>query len=246
MPPPRDHRLLLLCSAVGTFAAGACGRMDVQPIQVALGCPDQPLRGADAKADEPSDRLLDDFEDGDGWVVKVAGRDGLWVEGDDHTSPMISWENSQRCAVRGTHAGHFSAAGLMSWGANLTGTFKRATAALAVPYDGTGYAGMSFWAAIGTGGPASLDVPVGVTIMETAWNGGGACVAMNNCMDFHRTMVTLTPEWRRISIQFSTLKQQGFGPPAMFRVDQLVGFIVWPIDTFDIWVDDVRLEPPGN
>jgi len=241
--PPRAHRLIVLCSAMGTLTVSACGRMDVQPIQVALGCPLQPLRGADTMADEPADRLVDDFEDGDGWLAKEGNRDGNWVEGDDRTSPMVSWENSQRCAVRGTRAGHFSAAGLTSWGANLTGLFKKATVAMATPYDGTGYGGLSFWGAIGTGGPASLDVPVGVTIMETAWNGGGACEAMNNCMDFHRAMVTLTPDWRRIDVRFANLKQQGFGPPAAFQVTQMVGFILWPTNTFDVWLDDVRLEP---
>jgi hypothetical protein len=27
------------------------------------------------------------------------------------------------------------------------------------------------------------------------------------------------------------------------RQDQLVGFIIWPLQPFDIWIDDVRFEP---
>jgi hypothetical protein len=216
----------------------------VQPIQVALGCPEQPLRGADAMASEPAERLLDDFEDGDALVAKVGGRDGAWVEGDDHSTTMVGWENSQQCAVRGSRAAHFHAGGLTGWGANFTGTFRKTTGTMATPYDGSAYGGISFFAAIGGGGPASLELPLGVTIMATAWNGGGACEAMNNCMDFHRTIVTLTPSWQRVEVRFSDLRQMGWGPPAQFQADQMVGFIVWPNETtFDVWIDDVRLEP---
>jgi hypothetical protein len=63
-------------------------------------------------------------------------------------------------------------------------------------------------------------------------------------MDYYRTTVTLTPEWRHIAIRFSDLKQQGWGSPILdMRRDQMVGFIIWPLDSFDIWIDDVRFEP---
>jgi hypothetical protein len=227
----------------------ACGSPVVQPIQVGAGCPQQPLRSANAEAAEPPDNLIDDFEDGDGVVARVGGRDGPWVEGDDQTATTVGWENSTRCAVRGTHAGHFFASNLTAWGANLTGVFKHVTTTgtpphmVATPYDANGYGGISFWGAIGSGGPPSLDVPLGVTTMDTAWNGD---VCTTKCMDFHRATVTLTPAWRRVEIRFSDLKQMGWGDPLVaINVNQLVGFILWPSSPFDfdLWIDDIRFEP---
>jgi hypothetical protein len=63
-------------------------------------------------------------------------------------------------------------------------------------------------------------------------------------MDFYRTVVTLSPAWQRIVVPFETLSQEGKGDPLTeLRVDELVGFIVWPTHQFDIWIDDVRFEP---
>jgi hypothetical protein len=224
----------------------ACGGANVHPIDVVAGCPEQPLRSQEPESGAAPDALLDDFEDGDTFVARLGGRDGSWVETDDHTSTDVGFENSTQCAARGLRAGHFWAGGLTQWDANLTGLLRRSTvtpmAIAATPYDGTGYGGVSFWGAIGSGGPATLEVPLGMTTMDTAWNGN---VCTTKCMDYHRTSVTLTPEWRRYEIRFADLKQLGWGDPQVpLALNQLVGFILWPTTgTFDIWIDDVRLEP---
>jgi len=46
-------------------------------------------------------------------------------------------------------------------------------------------------------------------------------------------------------VRFDDLKQRGFGMPPVERVssDQLVNFIFWPANPFDIWIDDFRFEP---
>jgi hypothetical protein len=240
---PRLARPAVLFAVAIALTLSACSGGVVQPIEVAAGCPEQPLRGAELVAGEPADRLIDDFEDGDIFLTRVAGRDGLWIENDDGTSQMqVGWQNATRCAARGSRAAHFSGSGFTAWGANLTAILRQSMGFTATGYDGMAYGGVSFFAAIGSDGPASLDVPVGITTLDTAWN-GGVCAPMK-CMDYHRTVMTLTPVWRRIAIRFTDLKQQGWGDPQIaLNPLRLVGLIMWPDHPFDIWLDDVRFEP---
>src|SRR4051812_8616018 len=119
----RPRPLALLPAIASALVVSACSSDIVEPIQVGLTCPEQPIRGAEATAAEPIDRLIDDFEDGNSTIAAVNGRDGLWVEGDDGTTQMVGWDNSPMCAARGTHAAHFAGAGFSNWGANLTSVF---------------------------------------------------------------------------------------------------------------------------
>jgi hypothetical protein len=172
------------------------------------------------------------------------------VLGDDGTSGTITAETSSQCAARGTHAGHFAGAGLTNWGANWTAVFRAPLAAMAQAYDLAlaGYGGISFWAALGTSAPdPPSGVRMGLTTIDVAWNGG---VCTTTCMDFYGTDVPLTHAWQRVMIRFDDLAQVGWGAPQVpMRRDQGVGFIIWPdwsgvpIVSFDIWIDDVRLEP---
>jgi hypothetical protein len=221
---------------------GGCGASALAPIDVAPGCPEQPLRGPDAWAGEPGDRLIDDFDDGDMYLAAVGGRNGAWIVGTDSASGTPIVEMSTRCAARGDAAGHFAGSGSDSsaWGANWTAVFRNNNGSTAVPYDGRAYTGISFWAAVGSGAAEPLEAPVGLTTMDNAWNSGGC----TTCMDYYGTTVPLTRVWQRVVVRFADLVQSGFGVPQVaMRRDQLVGFIIWPLHPFDIWIDDVRFEP---
>jgi hypothetical protein len=223
-------------------AGGGCG--DVDPVVVAPGCPQGPLRGPLEWEQEPGNKLVDDFEDGNVMVVQVSGRDGSWVIGDDGTAPKPAAEASSRCAGRGSRAGHFTGGGFAEWGANWTAVFRQAGPIMAVPYDGSRWGGVSFWVAAGERATAPFELPAGITTMDVAWN-GGVCSA--NCMDFYAKTVPITRSWQRVHLRFDDLKQGNWGDvQTPMRRDQLVGFIIWPNPTsseFDIWLDDVRLEP---
>src|SRR4051794_39696405 len=108
----------LLLAALGV--ACACGDRSLDPIQVAGGCPQQPLRGPDEWAGEPHDQLIDDFEDGDAFLVAAGARNGAWILGNDGSTGELIAETSSRCAARGGKAGHFAGSGFTSWGANWT------------------------------------------------------------------------------------------------------------------------------
>lgn len=211
----------------------------LEPIRVAEGCPEEPLRGPLGYDGVPTAQLIDDFEDGDARVATVSGRSGGWILGTDGTG-AITTENSPRCSARGEHAGHFAGDGFTDWGANWTAVFESGDAnGFAVGYDASEYRAISFWAAVGPDGEPPFDVPVGVTTIDNAWNGNVCAV----CMDYYRTSITLTRAWQRFELPFDALMQEGKGDPLLaIRTDQLVGLIFWPARPFDLWIDDARFE----
>ena len=235
----RAAMCVLLLAA--TQVCSAC-RPSVEPIEVAYGCPGQPLRGPESYENEPSNQLIDDFESGDKYLPTppVEGRDGFWVLGQDFATSVLIYEVSKKCAARGTWAGHFEAAGSKNWGNNWTAVFRVPTTTSAVSYDGSKYNAISFWAAFGGDNGPAFEVPMGLTTMDNAWNGKVCTV----CMDFYAAKVPLSRDWQRFVIRFDQMAQSGVGIPQVpMRRDQLVGFIIWPQQQFDIWIDDVRFEP---
>jgi len=228
---------LLLLAAV-PLGVGCGGSLE--PIINSPGCPRGPVRGPAEYADEPIIRLIDDFETGDGRLPAVGNRNGFWVQGTDFTGRLLT-EPSNKCAGRGTWAGHYAASGWTGWGNNWTAVFQETQGDSAVPFDARAWAGISFWAAFGGFNPADFALAVGVTTMDTAWNGG---ICSGGCMDYYRATVPLAHEWRRYVIWFRDLAQQGWGSPLLaMRKDQLVGFILSPAQACDIWIDDIRFEP---
>jgi hypothetical protein len=228
-------RALLL--AAGSALVGCDASLE--PIRVAEGCPDRPVRGPLEYQGEPAAQLIDDFEDGDEKVAPVSGRSGAWVLGSDGTG-ALTVETSSRCAARGEHAGHFAGKGFTDWGTNWTAVFESDDGGSAVGHDASAYRAISFWAAAGPAGEPPLEVPVGVTTLDNAWNSDGCTV----CMDYYRTTITLTRAWQRYELAFDALAQEGKGDPLTpLKKDELVGLIFWPARPFDLWLDDARFEP---
>jgi hypothetical protein len=224
---------------------GGCGG-SVEPIVTPPGCPRQPVRGPSQFASEPLMQLIDDFETGDGHLSMQGGRNGYWVIGTDGTGSLNATQASQ-CAGRGGWAGHFGARAWTGWGNNWTAVFQAPQNNTAVPFDARAYGAISFWAAFGPFNPVEFAVPFGVTTMDNAWNGGICNYAAGNCMDIYGTKIPLTHEWRRYVIRFEDLAQSGRGSPLVpLRKDQMVGFIIWPTQDFDMWIDDVRSAPAAS
>jgi hypothetical protein len=244
------RRLLWLGAAAAALSPIAACEASLDPIVVAMNCPDQPLRGPEAFADTPVARLIDDFEDGDYYLARYAGRDGNWMPATDMSSTMVFAGPSGACAARGTKAGNFSGAGFRVHGASWTGFFT-AQPPMASPYNLTAagpYTGISFWAAIGKG-DAPFSVELGISTMDSVPNGNvcssilppGGTPIVPVCFDYYKTTVNLTHTWQRFVIPFSELENTWTQFP--FRPDAAVGFLVWPWETeFDIWFDDIRFE----
>jgi hypothetical protein len=233
----RRSVLTPLLFAIGPWLP-ACGGT-VEPIKVAAGCPDMPLRGPEQFANAEPEAVIDDFEDGDLRTIAIAGRSGSWYSF-PVTSAAASGEASSRCAARGLRAGHFVVAASdnpTNWNVTMVDPFTSV-----IPYDTTswGWGGFSFWVATGDPAGEGTAMTVGANTPEVI--AGGGCTT---CGDYHSTSVTLTRHWTRWSIRFDDLRQRGFGMPPVPRVarDQLVNFIFWPPNPFDIWIDDLRFEP---
>jgi hypothetical protein len=240
------RRHLAFLVAILAVASGAgCGQdQSVDPIQIQPECPDLPVRGPLKYASEPAVQLIDDFESGpdDYDLPQVGGRTGYWALGTDGSSGVLIAEVSGKCAARGNYAGHFEGRGFTNWGNNWTAVFvSTGGGSTAVPYDARGYSGISFWAAFGQDNPQAFSVPVGVTTMDNAWNNPSVCG--KKCMDYYKTTVPLTRTWQRFVVRFDSMAQEGWGDVITpMKKDQMVGFIIWPRQEFDIWIDDVRFE----
>jgi hypothetical protein len=230
----RRSPIPLLLTAMGSLLP-AC-QPSVEPIKVAAGCPDMPIRGPEQYADTVPEAVIDDFEDGDLKVVAIAGRSGSWYSF-PVASATAAGEASTRCVARGTRSGHFvvtSGDNPTNWNASMVDPFTAV-----IPYDASAWGGFSFW--IGTGDPAAVGTAMTVGLNTPGVVAGGGCTM---CGDYHSTSVTLTRSWTRWSIRFDDLKQRGFGVPQIPQVpsDQLVNFIFWPPNPFDFWIDDFRFE----
>jgi hypothetical protein len=236
-----SHRLFVVLASVAALAAGCESSMD--PIQVVPKCPDQPVRGPSEYSSAPPGQLIDDFESGSVYLPQVQGRTGYWSMIPDGTSVLLSADVSADCAARGRFAGHFSAYDSIYWASTWTAIFVATPSNLtAAPYDARAYSGISFWAGFGAYNGPEFDVPVGITTMDNAWNSTAICG--KKCMDYYQIKVPLTRHWQRFVVRFADMAQEGWGDPIVpMRKDQMVGFIIWPRQQFDIWIDDLRFEP---
>ena len=251
MLPPRPYVRFSIVAAV----FGAACSPSIEPITLARECPNKPYREP-AKyplADADKDRLIANFENGTADVAPYGHRDGRWILGNEinPTPTKLVAQAADDCAAEGTWAGNIQLSPPESWGANWTAEFRAKTSAgTAVPYDARAYGGISFWAAFGATNDASDHVAFGVTTWDTVWNNticplcstgsysGAQCAY---CNDHYLFNVSLTREWKRYSIRFEEMVQTPAYIP--MRRDQLVGFIIWPRQQVDLWVDDIRFEP---
>jgi len=235
-------RLLLTVPTLSAPSAlPGCGG-SVEPIRVAPGCPDMPLRGPAEFPPVSPEAVIDDFDDGDMWLTRIAGRTGSWVGYATPGSATVFGEASNVCVAHGAYSGHLTANDLNNYGANWNGVFIDPFA-LATPFDARAYSGFSFWVATGDNAVQPLELPIGVMTTDTS-AGGGVCVA-GGCGDYYATRqrITLTHTWTRWMVKFSDLAQKGTGVPQVpLRLTNLVSIMIWPERTYDIWIDDVRFE----
>ena len=231
----RNPRLGLLLFAF-CWSLAACNAA-VDPIDVTAGCPDMPLRGPEEFAAASPESVIDDFEDGDLLLTRVADRSGSWYPF-PVSSPTTTGGASTKCAARGLQSGHFlavgAADGAVNWNATMVDPFTAV-----IPYDASPWGGFSFWIAAGETVTLPFDTTVGINTTDVI-DAGGVCMT---CGDYHLVRIPLTRSWTRWSIRFEDLKQKGFGVPQVaLRKDRVVNFIFWP-KQIDLWIDDFRFEP---
>jgi hypothetical protein len=186
-----------------------------------------------------ADDLIDDFEDGDTQITKLADRSGYWFTShDDHGStidptPLAPSAGGADGSQKAMHISGQTATGVGSWGsqlgANLVGEGV---------YDASDHAGISFKAKVG---PSSTKkVRFKVADVNTHPD-GGVC---KNCWNQFGKNLDLTTEWREYRVTFDEMRQEaGWGDPFPAVVPSKIMGINWSIEpgrAFDLWIDDVQ------
>ncbi len=186
-----------------------------------------------------ADGLLDDFEDGNGQLTLLAGRDGYWWQHHDPSGSTIAPEKftpdsggaggSQKALhVTGTTASQAGAYG-SSVGVNF------ASSGL---YDASQYVGVSFRAKVGPNSTPNVRFKIGDS------NTHGQLGTCKSCWNHFGKDLSLTNEWQEYRVLFAETKQvDGWGdprPPALNAAELAnLDWSIGPGANFDLWIDDV-------
>jgi hypothetical protein len=181
---------------------------------------------------------IDDFEDGDGAVLPLEGRRGVWIEVRDvdapgRSRPLLPALRPQE-VDHNRFALHVVGGELRDWGANTQFSFEPPC------YDASIYAGIAFSAR----GPGRVYLSVSeVRVVSVDY--GGTCT--RDCYNAHARKIDLTGTWQRYEVRWSELHQRGYEtPPLDPRSLHTVAFVVRAEDTpYDLWIDDVAFLPPA-
>lgn len=179
------------------------------------------------------DPLIDDFEDGDEYLVDREGRSGLWYSYQEHDGDhQISFSQLSAPRLGSSGAIHTSGSDHGEWagiGVVLSGCV----------YDASRYVGVHFWI---RGSSAPINVAL-TTPGVLPVSSGGTCTkeAEGLCYDAYRSLISISEQWREVFVPFSTFEQLGYGPDAgpldLTRIES----IQFQSDSgaFDFWLDDL-------
>ena len=195
-----------------------------------------------------AENMIDDFQDSDQAILEQQGRSGSWYAANDgrgtqtprSDQPLVPTvlETARGASTRAIHTfgGPF-----MTWGA-LIGTSLATDGERGLEYDLSGYQGMRLWVRSGSTSLSSA-TSVRLNLPTPGTNAGsGACTVCNDHFGFD---VPLTAQWALVEVPFSSLKQHGYGRPALASPDLehvtslQLGF--GANVAFDLWVDDIEL-----
>lgn len=214
------------------------------------------------QGDVPDELLLiDDFNDGDG-LFAGDGVSGTWYEYEDMTdgSQTPSWEEPGGIDEDGL-ALHVVGGGYSAWGSGNGLAFiydpGRSQECL---FDASNFDGVSFWIKgevvdEESSAPEQDRGVIKVGFQEAdvmPLEVGGRCDPLEgSCYDWHKTRISPTECWRRVSVAFADLEQDGWGlDGGELNLDELLNFNLEIAQghTYDYWLDDVELwsgEPPA-
>lgn len=184
------------------------------------------------------DGLLDDFEDGDTQLPKIADRGGYWFTSHDPNGSVIdptpfTMADQGAGSEKSLHVFGQTSSDNGAWGVLVGANFVEQGF-----YDASKYAGISFKAKVG--GNSSKSVRFNVADVHTHPD-GGVC---KQCWNHFGKDLELTNEWKEYKISFVELAQQnGWGDRYASLTPSKVNAFSWVFNhgqAFDLWVDDVR------
>lgn len=220
--------------------------------------------------------LIDDMEDGNASLIQTSGRSDAWFAFNDESDGgmqapadmgMLLFRMTKLEAPRGSSLSALRTygSGFVKWGAGVGFDF--------VPkqrYDASRYAGIAFWARIGTAGGSSLEARMNVNDRNTSPYGevcdldcqpdppvakanrdDGVCdESRGPCFDDFGANFgqTLSTEWQFFSYPWSVLKTANWSLKNLESVvaEEIYGvrFQTAPSQSFDLWIDDVSFLCP--
>lgn len=201
-----------------------------------------------APAVDPSDSLIDDFEDQNLTIEKKGGRDGLWYLFNDGTtgsagpSPLVCSPLVDAPAALGSQGMHITATGFTSWGSGLGADFRLGR----MVYDGSKYSGVRFWARVGAGKNTRHRLQLADGTTDPL---GGKCDPASDaavgekCADHFGMDQVFTTTWSQYEVPFSALDQAGWGKGAA-ELDKTtlygVQIIAQANQQVDLWLDQLE------
>jgi hypothetical protein len=199
-----------------------------------------------AAADDALDPMIDDMEDGDGFICESKGRHGHWYTFSDGSStdltPAVDFDPTLIPGGRGTsrYAAHLVGSGFTDWGAGM-GFNLNLTDLARKTYDVSSIDGIKFWlkstSALWIGFPTPQTTPP---------NLGGMCKDPDCGNSFGFEITAPVPEWVEYEIPFSALRQRAGGTATWDQRSLIaIDFELPPGATFDVWVDDIRFHRCG-
>jgi hypothetical protein len=187
-----------------------------------------------------SDGLIDDFEDGDGRLAALGGRNGYWwVAKAEHalvSTPQSAFAASEGGAPGSKKAVHFAGKtdSRDQWGAAVGVSFLESNGF----YDASKYAGVAFRIR------ASQELGVRVKLPDVSSHPeGGLC--KNECWNSFGKDLVVGAEWQEVVVTWHELSQQpnwGNPRPPAITVGKIRN-IEWAVNQgveFDVVVDDIH------
>jgi hypothetical protein len=218
--------------------------------------------------------LIDDFEDGDGQLALLGGRNGQWTAFNDGSGvetpaaggpvlpEVVDTTANEWLHLTGSGfgpAGILLSDGVFSYGAGVFANFVvDPTTGQGVPYNASAYTGVGFEfvAQFPANAPLILSFFIQTTATVPVAN-GGTCLA--NCFDGFGVSgpVPFDPSGFVFSgvIPFAAMRQSGFGTPVPFDVSSIMS-VNWLVsfadngqplsaNVFDLKIDNVAFAPGG-
>jgi len=175
------------------------------------------------------DNKIDDFEDGDGQILKIAGRSGGWFSFNDQTSGVqIPSPSTPVLPVPSGPNGdlvlHTAGSGFTLFGSGIGATLATGPTG-GLPYNAAGYQGIRF---MYTSNDYNQVMVRAGTSATTPIPGGTCDPALGLCFDDFQTTVQLYPTTTptKVEVRWETLSQVGFGIPVVFDPTTLIA-LVW-------------------
>ena len=206
--------LLALCFTGCAGQTKACPCMDM----TAVGAASKPaeLAGCDGKAVPAQDGLVDDFEDDNGQIAILDGRDGYWWKNADSEgakftdppdgSPLKFADEGAHGSTKSLHvAGSTKKGSDQAYGVEIGTNLVSTKASL---YDGSKYVGVSFMAKVGAKSAKTVRFNMGDVNTHPDL---GSC---QSCWNHFSKNVELTTEWKEYQVAFTDMTQRaGWGEP---------------------------------